>query len=74
MTATRAMLDAYSIEATTKDAAAIGALPQDMPRPAQVFVPYLHEESDDQRVAACAAIRAAAATHTRACACRLHLA
>ena len=59
MTATRAMLDAYSIEATTKDAAAIGALPQDMPRPAQVFVPYLHEENDDQRIAACAAIRAA---------------
>lgn len=59
MTAQSAILDAYSIEATTKDAAAIGNLPANMPRPAQVFVPYLHEESDAARVAACTAIRRA---------------
>ena len=59
MNARSAMLDAYSIEATIKDAAAIGALPAGMRRPAQVFVPYLHTESDEARIAACVAIRQA---------------
>ncbi|MDH7639286.1 methylenetetrahydrofolate reductase [Sphingomonas oryzagri] len=57
MTTLSALLQDYSIEATAKDAAASAILPPAMPRPAQVFVPYLHEESDEMRIAACTRIR-----------------
>jgi len=53
------ILTHYSIEATAKDASAFGAAAAAMPRPAEVYIPYLPEESDAARIAACAAIRAA---------------
>lgn len=53
------LFHAYSIEATVRDVDAIAALSLDVPRPRQVFVPYLPEESDEARVAACADLRAA---------------
>lgn len=51
-----ALFNAYSIEATTKDVATLGALDADGLRPAQVFVPWLPEEGDEARIAACAAV------------------
>jgi methylenetetrahydrofolate reductase (NADPH) len=52
------ILSNYSIEATAKDAATI-VIADDLPCPAQVYVPYLPEESDAARIDACAMIRAA---------------
>lgn len=54
-----ALLEQYSLEAMAKDAAAVGALPPGMPKPSAVFVPYLNDESDEARIAACAAVHAA---------------
>ncbi|MBC2666014.1 methylenetetrahydrofolate reductase [Novosphingobium flavum] len=48
----------YSIEATAKDAALLGALGKEPARPAEVFVPWLPEEGDAARIAACVAVRA----------------
>lgn len=56
------ILAQYSIEATAKDAPAFGLAAADMPRPAEVYIPYLPEESDAARIDACAAIRAAGLT------------
>jgi methylenetetrahydrofolate reductase (NADPH) len=53
------LFDGYSIEATTKDTSALGALGAPGLAPAQVFVPWLPEESDAARIAACAAVREA---------------
>lgn len=50
------LFHAYSIEATTKDVGTLGALDGDGLRPAQVFVPWLPEEGDEARIAACAAV------------------
>lgn len=51
----------YSIEATARDAGTI-IIAEGLPCPAQVFVPYLPEESDAARIDACAMIRAAGLT------------
>ncbi len=51
----------YSIEATAKDAGTI-IIAEGLPCPAQVFVPYLPEESDAARIDACVMIRAAGLT------------
>jgi methylenetetrahydrofolate reductase (NADPH) len=51
------LFDNYSLETLPKDAFAMSTLPAGMARPAQVFVPYLPDESDEARVAACEIIR-----------------
>lgn len=51
----------YSIEATAKDAGTI-IIAEGLPCPAQVFVPYLPEESDAARIDACVMIRSAGLT------------
>lgn len=51
------LFDHYSLETMAKDATAMSALPIGMARPAQVFVPYLPDEGDAARVAACEIIR-----------------
>ncbi|WP_230461405.1 methylenetetrahydrofolate reductase [Sphingobium sp. CAP-1] len=48
----------YSIEATAKDVGAI-IIADGLPCPAEVYVPYLPEESDASRIEACAMIRRA---------------
>jgi methylenetetrahydrofolate reductase (NADPH) len=57
MTTLSTLFAGYSIEATARDA--LAGLPDFALVPAQVFVPWLHEESDAQRVAACAALHRA---------------
>jgi methylenetetrahydrofolate reductase (NADPH) len=52
----------YSIEATVKDAHDLAALTALAQLPAEVYVPYLHTESDQDRIAACIAIRTAGLT------------
>jgi methylenetetrahydrofolate reductase (NADPH) len=57
MTTLSTLFAGYSIEATARDA--LDGLPRLALAPLQVFVPYLHEESDAQRIAACAALHRA---------------
>ncbi|WP_206243751.1 methylenetetrahydrofolate reductase [Novosphingobium terrae] len=52
------LFEDYSLETTAKDAATVNTLPLGLPRPAQVFVPWLPDEADEARIAACRAIRA----------------
>jgi methylenetetrahydrofolate reductase (NADPH) len=57
MTTLSHLFAGYSIEATARDA--LDGLPSLALAPSHVYVPYLHEESDAQRVAACAALHRA---------------
>lgn len=57
MPKTMDLFDLYSIEATPKDAAALTSLHADVPKPHEVFVPYLPEEQDETRIAACVTLR-----------------
>jgi methylenetetrahydrofolate reductase (NADPH) len=51
------LFDCYSLEATAKDAALLNTLPAGPARPARVFVPWLPEEGDAARIAACRTVR-----------------
>lgn len=52
-----ALFAQYSLETTARDAPVVDTLPMGVARPAQVFVPWLPDESDAARIAACVAVR-----------------
>jgi len=53
-----AMFQHYSLEATARDADLLASLSAGAPRPHRVFIPWLPEETDEQRIAACARVSA----------------
>jgi methylenetetrahydrofolate reductase (NADPH) len=58
MSALDAMFQHYTLEATARDADLLASLPAGAPRPDRVFIPWLPEETDAQRIAACARVSA----------------
>ncbi|WP_260928141.1 methylenetetrahydrofolate reductase [Novosphingobium sp. 9] len=59
MVSVKVLLEGYSLETTVADAGKLADLPGAMPRPQEVYVPYLANEDDAARLRACQAVRAA---------------